>query len=247
MTESKNERIAIFRFGVICEFVGGARLDRDQRRQLMRDKCQRKWTIPYSSSTRISRSTIYRWIRRYQASSGKIESLYPRQRADQGKMRRLDDETVAVIVNERAKRPERPVSHLLEALKRQGVVPQTIGLTTIYRLLHKHELMHPSKAEDRRKFEAAMANDIWQSDVMHGPKVPVGPKQRKSYLIAFLDDHSRLIVHAAFYLSENLVPLCMRLKSRWPNADCRSNCMWTTVRRTARTNWSLPVPRCPLP
>ena len=64
MTESKNERIAIFRFGVICEFVGGARLDRDQRRQLMRDKCQRKWTIPYSSSTRISRSTIYRWIRR---------------------------------------------------------------------------------------------------------------------------------------------------------------------------------------
>jgi hypothetical protein len=58
--------------------------------------------------------------------------------------------------------------------------------------------------EDRRKFEAELANDIWQSDVMHGPRVKVGDKMRKAYLIAFLDDHSRLIPHAEFYLSENL-------------------------------------------
>jgi hypothetical protein len=58
--------------------------------------------------------------------------------------------------------------------------------------------------EDRRKFEARLPNDIWQSDVMHGPKVAVDQKHRKAYLIAFLDDHSRLIVHSAFYLSENI-------------------------------------------
>ena len=40
--------------------------------------------------------------------------------------------------------------------------------------------------------------------VMHGPKVLVDQKHRKTYLIAFIDDHSRLIVHGAFYLSENL-------------------------------------------
>jgi hypothetical protein len=34
--------------------------------------------------------------------------------------------------------------------------------------------------------------------------VPVDQKMRKTYLIAFIDDHSRLIVHGAFYLSENL-------------------------------------------
>ena len=39
---------------------------------------------------------------------------------------------------------------------------------------------------------------------MHGPKVMVNQKNRKTYLIAFLDDHSRLIVFAGFYLSENL-------------------------------------------
>ncbi len=39
---------------------------------------------------------------------------------------------------------------------------------------------------------------------MHGPMVTVGERQRKSYLIAFIDDHSRLIPYARFYLSEKL-------------------------------------------
>jgi len=42
------------------------------------------------------------------------------------------------------------------------------------------------------------------ADIMHGPAVLVEGKKRKSYLIAFLDDHSRLIPHAEFYLSERL-------------------------------------------
>jgi putative transposase len=60
MTDKKNEEIAVFRFGVIHEFVGGARLSRDERRQLLREKCAGKWVIPYSSRTRISENTIYR-------------------------------------------------------------------------------------------------------------------------------------------------------------------------------------------
>ena len=98
-----------------------------------------------------------------------------------------------------------PVPMLLEGLKQQGVVPASTGLTTIYRLLHWHGLMDRSpKPEDRRKYEAESPNDLWQSDVMHGPQVLVDQKNRKTYLIAFIDDHSRLIVFGGFYLSENL-------------------------------------------
>lgn len=205
MTEDKNRQIAIFRFGVIHEFVGGASLTARQRRRLMREKCQRKWVIPFSARTRISKSSIYRWIRRYQNSGGKIESLYPVARTDVGKSRRLDQETIAIIVNARSEQPDVPVPLLLADLKRQYLVPQITGLTTIYRLLHQHNLMDKTPtAQDRRKFEAQLPNDIWQSDVMHGPKVMVDQRLRKTYLIAFIDDHSRLIVHAAFYLSENL-------------------------------------------
>jgi hypothetical protein len=60
------------------------------------------------------------------------------------------------------------------------------------------------KPVDRRKFEAELPNDLWQSDVMHGPRVDVDGKMRKTYLVAIIDDHSRLIVYARFYLSEKL-------------------------------------------
>jgi len=42
------------------------------------------------------------------------------------------------------------------------------------------------------------------SDVMHGPRVQVGDRtKRKTYLIAFIDDATRVIPSAAFALSEN--------------------------------------------
>jgi transposase InsO family protein len=206
MTEDQNKAIAVFRFGVICEFVGGASLSSAEKTRLIREKCARKWIIPYSSRTRISENTIYRWIRRYKKSNGKIESLYPHPRNDNGKARILTEETIANIVNARKERPHVPVPLLLTDLKRCCSVPERTGLTTIYRTLHQQGLMDKSPvAEDRRKFEAELPNDIWQSDVMHGPMVDVQGAQRKTYLIAFLDDHSRLIVFGGFYLSENLI------------------------------------------
>lgn len=205
MTEKKNEEIAVFRYGFIHEFVGSADLTRDERRQRLLDKCERKWVIPYSNRTRISENTIYRWIRRWRESGGKIESLYPRERGDRGKSRKLDDEAVAAIIGARREDAGVPVPLLLTRLKRQNMIPRGTGLTTVYRLLHQYGLMDKApKPEDRRKFEAEHPNDIWQSDVMHGPKVLVDQKSRKTYLIAFLDDHSRLILYAGFYLSENL-------------------------------------------
>lgn len=205
MTKKSDEVIAVFRFGVIHEFVGGATLTQNERRRLMQEKCARKWIIPYSSRTRISKNTIYRWVRRYRQSGGRIESLYPRKRADRGKSRKFDEETIAAIIQQRRKNAYIPVPVLLRELKQQCLVPQKTSLATVYRLLHQYNLMDRSpRPEDRRRFEAQSPNDIWQSDVMHGPKVMVNQKRRKTYLIAFLDDHSRLIPFAGFYLSENL-------------------------------------------
>jgi len=58
--------------------------------------------------------------------------------------------------------------------------------------------------EDRRRFAFARAGQLWMSDVMHGPSVPGDDRRkRKTYLIAFLDDATRVIPHAAFAFAEN--------------------------------------------
>lgn len=48
-------------------------------------------------------------------------------------------------------------------------------------------------------------NDLWTSDLMHGPRLltPGCRRGGKTYLYAFLDDASRMVPFAAFYQAEN--------------------------------------------
>lgn len=208
MDEEQKKQIAVFRFGVIADFVTGARMARGDKRRLIAEKSARRWRIPFSDRTRIGTTTIRDWIARYQAGGCRLEALYPRERSDNGRMRRIDDETAANLLCLRQQMPSATVASLIETLQRRFLVSAGTHLapTTVWRFLNRHGLMPSANAPavDRRKFEAELPNDIWQSDVMHGPQVMVDGRRRKAYLIAFIDDHSRLIPHAAFYLSENL-------------------------------------------
>jgi transposase InsO family protein len=207
MTEEQKQQVAAFRFGVICELVNGARLDPGEQGRLIRDKCARRWQIPHSEKTRISRGTLLRWVSRYRASNGRLESLYPQDRSDRGKSRSLDEESALSLIQLRSELPRATIAQLIAQMRQRGLIGPSTALSpsTVYRLLHEHRLMHPGPSTDRRKFEAECVNDLWQSDVMHGPQVLVDGKRRKSYLIAVIDDHSRLIPHAEFYLNERLV------------------------------------------
>ena len=93
MTKEEKQTVAVFRFGVIHEFANGIKLDPGEQEKLLQHKCERKWVIPYSDKTSISRSTILRWMQLYRNSSGKLESLEPRERSDRGKARVLDEDT----------------------------------------------------------------------------------------------------------------------------------------------------------
>jgi putative transposase len=208
MTEDEKMQVAVFRFSVISDFVTAISMSRTEKKRLLREKCSRKWQIPFSEKTRISRGTIQRWCRIYRNSGGDLKSLYPKDRSDQGKARAMDEETCLSLIGLRLAMPALTVPQFIEQMNVQNRVTPGIVLnnSTVYRFLHQHNLMasQMKKPVDRRKFEAELPNDLWQSDVMHGPKVDVDGKMRKTYLIAIIDDHSRLIVQARFYLSEKL-------------------------------------------
>jgi len=208
MTKDEKMQVAVFRFSVISDFVTAIAMSRVEKRRLMQEKCARKWRIPFSEKTRVSQGTIGRWCRVYRNSGGDLKSLYPMDRSDQGRSRAMDEETCLSLIALRRTMPALTVPLLIEQMNRQNLVTPGVVLnkSTVYRFLHQQNLMavQMRKPVDRRKFEAELPNDMWQSDVMHGPKVDVDGKMRKTYLIAIIDDHSRLIVHARFYLSEKL-------------------------------------------
>ena len=98
MDENQKMKVAAFRFGIICDFVNGARLEHGQREKLLQEKCARKWAIPFSVKTSISRSTIQRWIELYENGNSKLDCLYPHDRNDKGKSRTIDEETQLALI-----------------------------------------------------------------------------------------------------------------------------------------------------
>lgn len=220
MDQEKKEKIAVFRFGVIFPLVECNTRDYwGEKSRILKEQVSREWDIPYSDRNYISKATILGWLRRYEEGGKKIEALYPADRGDRGRVRSIDDSTIDALVSLRREFPKVSTPRLVEMAKSKGVFHEDkqVSMATIYRLMKKHKTESKKKQDDMRKFEVQMTNDLWQSDCMHGPRVFVDGKLQKTYLFAFIDDHSRLIPHGRFYLAENL--------------DNYLDCLWTALRK----------------
>jgi transposase InsO family protein len=209
MTEEMKKRIATFRFGVISDIVTSSKLDYGEQERLVQEKCNRQWDIPYSPRTHIARSTIYSWLKKYTDSGNQLTALYPRGRSDIGVSRTIDDEAANCIIQTKLETPALTLKDLINKVVKDnpGLTHKALPKTNVYRILQKQNLTgtKKTKPKDRRRFEAENPNDIWQSDVMHGPSVLYNNKLKKTYLLAIIDDHTRIIPNARFYFSENLV------------------------------------------
>ena len=99
---------------------------------------------------------------------------------------------------------------LIRAARLSGRVSaeQRLAPSTVHRLFAAHGFVGQPAAStmpDAKAFTHPYANDLWMSDVMHGPRLLEPGRRRgtKVYLLAFLDDASRLVPFAAFYRAES--------------------------------------------
>jgi putative transposase len=206
MDEDAKRTIATFRFGVISDLIG-RRLNRGEKEFILKEKSSARWDIPFSTRSTISRSTILSWVRAYEKGGRKLQSLYPDKRKDKGRSRVMDEEAICALVNLKKDRMNVSLPVLLKEARAKGILPTRymVSYATIYRIFKRHGVSEADHVyPDRRRFEAELPNDIWQSDAMHGPRVLFEGKQKKTYLFAFIDDMSRLIPHAEFYLNERI-------------------------------------------
>jgi len=205
----KKLQIATFRFGIISEFVTGVRLEYGEKERLIREKIGRTYEVPFSKTrTRVARSTVEYWINQYKKAGFRLEGLEPKRRSDKGSARAISPSLKLAIKELKKEEPAIKVPAIINRLRHKKLIgpDEDLNPSTIYRYLAAEELLHVNHdALDKRHFEASFPNEIWQSDVMHGPYVRVdSDKSKKSYLIAIIADHSRLIIHAEFYLAETL-------------------------------------------
>jgi hypothetical protein len=65
-----------------------------------------------------------------------------------------------------------------------------------------------------RRWQQPHRNRVWQSDLKYGPYLPIGPNgaTKQVYLVTFLDDATRLVLHGEFYpaMDQAVVEDCFR-------------------------------------
>ena len=201
--EEPRKAVALFRYGLIADVLRLPPGSRDIRRAL-HQKAQRTCTIPGTRRTRVALETMRDWLSRYR--NGGFEALYPKTRADRGQPRRMPPEVAELLVALKTERPARSVKALIQTARERGV-DHPLAPSTVHRLLSGEGLLDKRPGEpvatDRRRFAFRDAGEMWMSDVMHGPKVSDARRRRKTFLIAFIDDATRVIPFAAFAFAEN--------------------------------------------
>lgn len=201
-------KIATFRFGVIADFVTGVRLGYGDKERKLAEKSLMTYEIPGSMRTRVTRASMLAWIAAYRKGGFRIEALCPRQRIDKGGFRSMGTAVRMEIKRLKQENPYYTVPVIIKKLRHSRVIAadEVVNKATIYRFIRLEcAPSSPDEGVDRRRFEAEHSNDIWQCDVLHGPLVQIdgSPTLKKSYLFAIIDDHSRFIVFAQFYPSED--------------------------------------------
>ena len=218
-----SEEVALFRHGLIGDLVHlkpGAK----GLYAKLREKEAVEYKIPGSLRTHVAAETIRGWLRDYR--KGGFDALRPRLRRDHGQSHALPREVSDLLVSIKDEQHDLSVHLVIQEALASGKVPEGLQLapSTVHRLLTRAGLMAKKPGEptskDHRRFSFEKAGDLWMSDVMHGPAVFVAGKKRKTYLIAFIDDATRVIPFAAFTLSENTAGFLPVLKEAVLRRGC---------------------------
>ena len=194
--------IALFRYTLIAD-LAHLPVGTPGTGATMRAKAEKTYTIPGTTRTRVAAETMRHWINDYRR--GGFEALYPKPRTDRGKPRRLPAEVAERLITLKTENDALSVRAIIQKAREDGI-DHPLASSTVHRLFSREGLFDkkPPDGADRRRFAFKDAGELWMSDVMHGPKVRHGRSRRKTYLIAFIDDATRVIPFAAFAMSENV-------------------------------------------
>jgi putative transposase len=195
-------RIALFRYELIQDVIDPS-LSTRQRGPMVRALAEREHDGPFGEKVRVARNTIDRWCRWWKA--GGFAALAPQPARVPPRTPAEVLELAAAVKKDNLGRTATQVARILRA--QSGWSPSERTLQRHFERLQLHA-PPPTPAQVFGRFEASRPNEIWTGDALHGPQIG----GRKTYLFAFLDDHSRAVMAARFGFAEDTVRLAAALR-----------------------------------
>lgn len=169
---------------------------------------------------RFTWRTISTWLYRHKKNG--IATLENKTRSDKDAYRKVQVSQLAEAIHEvlptlaNNKSGIIPKSVLYRALLQRGLFVRTqLAPTTFYRMIRTHHLLNDEAVQKQRlSFAMQFANQLWQADTLYGPSIKQADGQwKKTFLIAFIDDASRVITHAEFFYRDNTENMVQAFRS----------------------------------
>lgn len=213
MTDKEKEAVALFRYGIIAPYVTG---NLDQKPytyfESVRDK---EFTYVDGCLRKVSPTSAVRWYKTYKKEG--LDGLKPKGRNDDGNYRKLDDDIRKQIEYFVSEFPRLPAVQIYDKLTANGlVIHKSPSLSTVSRYTNK---LKKTKGfiniTERRRYEKEHINEVWYGDSAHAMYIyddNDGSKKKKVYIIALIDDASRMIVGIEAFFEDNFVNLMKVIK-----------------------------------
>jgi putative transposase len=186
--------VGLFRYMLIREAADPALTTR-QRGAMVREIAAREHAGPSGEPVRVTRWTLDVWIRAWRR--GGFDALVPNPRQSQP---RTPPEVLQLAAALKKENPARTAAQVQRILKAQsGWAPDE---RTIQRMFNRTGLTTLATAE------ATPAFGRFEAGRPHAIRVD----GRKTYLFAFIDDHSRAVMAARFGFAEDTIRLAAALR-----------------------------------
>ena len=185
LTDDPDSEIALFRYGLIAQILHDPPAA-GQQEALLRAIAAKTYRIPGSMRSRVSVTSLRRYLKAYQA--GGFDALRPQARSDTGVPRAFAPEVLSRAIALREEQPRRTTQSLVDILQHDPAVqldsPLCVHtLTTHLRREGKTRRLLAQAGRVYRRFERDHVNSLWQGDAMVGCWLPdpaqPGKKRRR--------------------------------------------------------------------
>lgn len=212
MIDNEKNKIALFRYGIISSLINDTCVEttKNEFYQNASLKVIKDWNgEPY----KVSPPTIERWYYRYQKNG--YDGLIPQVRVDTGTHRKIPDEVITEIENIKGKYPRLASTVIYERLNICGLInKKEVSLSSITRCVNELDVKNNYKvAKEMRRYEKEHINELWCGDSSSGPYLKINGRKEKTFMIALIDDASRMVVGIKIFLHDNFVNLMSVMKS----------------------------------
>ena len=214
MEQQKKHDIALMKYAAIAPVVSGLPAQYHSFSEYFREVSERGIPHPDGGLRHYAVSTIAKWYELYTKNG--FDALQPAGRCDEGKSRKLDDALQEQIIYLKEHYPRMSAAAIYKQLQHNGSICRgELSESTVLRFVNRLALEKKLTGnQDMRRYERPHINEVWCGDSSVGPclKTPDGKKHRV-YVIALIDDASRMIVGIDVFFGDTFVSLMSVLKS----------------------------------